>query len=664
MPLLDHLPVIDDRRHADLVAEARARIPRYTPEWTDLNDNEPGMAVVQLLAWMAELLLYRLGQVPQLNYIKFLELIGTQLEAARPARAELTLGVLPSFTEPTLIVPMRTQVAAEVPGATTPVVFETERALVALAAPLEAVLLDTGFELADASVANADASSGFTAFGRTARIGASLMLGFGVALPFPAMQLDLMVWLQAPKASRSRPPLSVAGGGAAVPPPAVIAWEYWNGAEWAPLDLLDDQSAAFSRSGHVLLQTPAATAPTGPLAAATMGALPGARHWIRARLVSGAYPAGPVLAAVRTNTVPVVQAQSVDAEILGRATGLDEQVFTLANRPVLDGSLELQVDEGLGFETWSEVDDFFASGPDDRHYVLDRSTGELRFGRGARLRVPTANPNRPSNVLALRYRFGGGAVGNVAAGQINALRAGVPGIDGDAVVNLFAAGGGTDEEALDAARERAQQSLKSHERAVTAEDFELHARAAGAARAIALPLHHPQFAELQVPGVVSVVVVPPAPQADPLLDPAPMPSEALLRAICDALDRRRLLTTELYVIAPRYREVVVSATLVCRSSADLAAVKQQALTALARWFHPLVGGDDATVDTDGSGWPFGGDLYHSALVQRLLLPGVRRVNDVRVEIDSEELPACTDVELPGTVLLSSGAHRIQVVYER
>lgn len=664
MPLLDHLPVIDDRRHADLVAEARARIPRYTPEWTDLNDNDAGIAIVQLLAWLSEMLLFRLGQVPQLNLVKFLELIGTQLQPARPATAEITLGVLPTFAEPTLIVPMHTQVAAEVPGATTPVVFETERALVALTAPLEAVLLDSGFEFSDVSAANDEASAGFSPFGRTARIGASMMLGFGAALPFPTMQLDLMVWLQAPKPSRSRPPLTVSGGSATAAATAVLAWEYWNGSEWIALDLLDDQTGAFSRSGHVLLQTPALTSPSGILQPATMGLAAAARYWIRARLVSGAYAGGPVLAAVRTNTVPATQAQSVDAEVLGRATGLDDQVFTLANRPVLDGSLVLQVDEGTGFETWTEVPDFFASRPEDRHYVLDRSTGEVRFGRGAQLRVPMANPNRPSNVLALAYRFGGGAAGNVGAGQINALRASVPGIDSDAVANLFAASSGTDEETLDAAQLRAQQSLKSHERAVTAEDFELHARAAGAARAKALPLVHPQFADLPIPGVVSVVVVPPALTPDPLQDPAPQPGEALLRVICDELDRRRLMSTELYVIAPRYREVVVSATLSCRPGTDLAAIKQQALLMLQRWFHPLIGGDDATLETAGSGWPFGGDIYHSALVQRLLLPGVRRINDVLIRIDGQEQPACTDVELAGTVLLSSGAHQLQVVYER
>ena len=66
MPLADNLPVIDDRRYADLRRRgSRTRIPRYAPEWTDLNDNEPGIAIVQLLAWLSRNAALRLGQVPQ-----------------------------------------------------------------------------------------------------------------------------------------------------------------------------------------------------------------------------------------------------------------------------------------------------------------------------------------------------------------------------------------------------------------------------------------------------------------------------------------------------------------------------------------------------------------------------------------------------------------------
>lgn len=665
MPLSDHLPVIDDRRHADLVAEARARIPRYVPEWTDLNDNEPGIAVVQLLAWLSEMLLFRLGQVPRLNHIKFLELIGTRLEPAHPASAELSFGTVAGFGEPTVIVPLHTQVAAELPGVQTPLVFETEAALVAITAPLDAVLLDSGFELADVSAANADGATGFAPFGRSARTGAAMLLGFSSDPAFPTTPLDLAFFVRTPATpGRSRTPLVVPGGGAAPQAPATLQWEHWNGSEWIALDVLGDDTLAFTRSGHVVLQLPASNAVSGVPMPATMAPAAGLRYWLRVRLTGGAYTRAPVLAAVRTNTVPALQAQTVEGELLGRATGLDDQVFRLANAPVLAASLVLQVDEGPGFETWTEVPDFFASGPEDRHYVLDRSTGDVRFGRGGQLRVPMANPGRPSNVLALSYRFGGGAAGNVPAGAVSALRASVPGIDADAVANLQPAGGGTDEETLAAAEERARQQLKSRERAVTAEDFELHAKAAGAARALALPLVHPDFAGLQVPGVVSVVVVPPAREADALDDPAPQPTEALLRAVCAELDARRLLTTELYAIAPRYREVVVGATLSCRAGTDTAAIKLQAQRALARWLHPLVGGDDAGIDDNGSGWPFGGDLYHSALVQKLLLPGVRRVNDVRVWIDGVEQPACTDVEVEPGVLLTSGAHQLSVVTER
>ena len=36
------IPVLDDRSFDQLVAEAKARIPVHTPEWTNLNDSDPG----------------------------------------------------------------------------------------------------------------------------------------------------------------------------------------------------------------------------------------------------------------------------------------------------------------------------------------------------------------------------------------------------------------------------------------------------------------------------------------------------------------------------------------------------------------------------------------------------------------------------------------------
>lgn len=644
MPLRNEYPVIDDRRYADIVAEARARIPRYTPEWNDVNDNEPGMAVVQLMAWMSDLLIARLGRVPKLNYLKFLELLGIELMPARPARAELSFPVQPGFAEPTLIVPMHTQVAAEVPGEERPVVFETEKALTAIAARLDAVQVYQGLQTTDVSTANAEVQAGFLAFGPAVRLGNALMLGFDSALDFPTVPIDLAVWVGRRDA---RAPLYV-DSPLATAPPATLAWEYWNGKDWYPLDTLRDDTAAFTRSGHVLL----GAAPRGGPQRAALGKVAAPRYWLRAHLAKGAYQRPPRLLAVRTNTVPAIAAQSVDAEIVGRSSGMPDQVFQLAQHPVLAGSLALEVDEGDGLQPWQEVPDFLASGPNDPHFVLNRTTGEIRF-HGIGGRIPVANPNRPANIVARRYRIGGGAQGNVGAGVITTLRGSLPGIDTEGVGNLFPAFGGGDEETLEAARERAAATLKSHERAVTRDDFELHARqVGGVARARALPLFHPAFPGVEVPGVVSVVIVPEAsdPQR-PLDDPAPQPTEGLLREVCAWLDQRRLATTELYVLAPTYRLLRLKATLTVAGDADLAAVKQAALLTLRRYFHPLVGGEDSSLEADGSGWPFGGDINYSRVVQRLLLPGVVSVDDLLFELDGVDYPACANVPVGGGALL-------------
>lgn len=648
MPLKSEIPSIDDRRYADLIAEARARVPRYTPEWTDLNENEPGMAVIELFGWMTELLMYRLGKVPQLNYLKFLELIGIELTPAQPARAEVTFPLLPGYAAPSTVVPLHTQLQTAQPDERgRAIVFETERALVALSARLDAVQSDNGVSVSDLSPLNAQAEAGFQPFGPTPRSGSALLIGFDSILDFPSVELNLMFWVK----TRGTREAAFTRCGDALPAPAQLQWEYWNGSEWRTLDLLKDETAAFTRSGHIYLNAPA----KGHMQRATLGKVAGARYWIRARIRGGAYQQAPLLRAIRTNTVSVIQAETIDAEILGGSNGRPEQVFTLANTPVLDRTLTLTVDEGDGAAIWQEVKDFHASGPDDLHYVLNRTTGEIRFGDGRHGRIPVSNPRRPSNIVARRYRVGGGRRGNVGAGGIDSLRGSAIGVDAGSIGNLMASGGGADEESLDDAIDRVPQMLKSHERAVTREDFEMHARAAGGiARARALPLFHPEFPGVEVPGVVSVIVVP---EPDDLADPAPMPTESTLRAVCAELDSRRLATVELYVVAPTYAEISISAELVCRDDADLAAAKQAALAAIGDYFHPLRGGDD------GRGWPFGGDIYYSQVLQRLQVAGVRRVARLQIALDGEAATACSDVALPPNVLLSNGLHDIAVRYE-
>ena len=646
MPLQDLVPKIDNRRYQDIVAEARTRIPRYTPEWTDLNENDPGIALVELFAWMSDLLLYRLGKVPELNYLKFLELIGVELLPAEPASAEVTFPVLPTTTEPFVIVPLNTPVSAEAPGDDRPIVFETERSLIALTASLASVQVFDGYAFTDVTLANTEAEDPYAPFGPAAADGAALLLGFKYNAPFPEVRLDLAVFFAAPRT----PSTAVECGPSQVPlvNTAEVVWEYWSASGWRALSLLKDETRTFLRTGHVLLKTPA----KGKMATLSVNGSP-ALFWIRAVVKRTAWDSAPQILAVRTNTVAVQQAETARDEVLGGTDGEPNQVHRLANTPVLPGTLILEVDEGDGFVEWSRVDDLYGSGPDDRHYVLNRTTGEVRFGNGTRGAIPVANPGNPAgNVVARRYRFGGGRRGNVAAGAIKTLDISVPGIAEDQVGNLLPAAGGRDEETLQAAKERAPATLKANNRAVTAEDFEELARRVGTVkRARALPLHHPQFPDVKVPGVVSVIVIPENDQ------PNPMPSEGTVRSVCALLNRNRLLTTEVYVIPPTYHEVSVAAELVASPAADLGTVKEAVHEALITYFHPLRGGDN------GLGWPFGGDIFFSRVYQRMQdVAGVERIERVVITLDGESAEECKDVPVPDGALLFSTTHDVEVHY--
>ena len=106
MPLADHIPQLDDRSYDSIVAEMRSRIARYTPEWqpvwTDVNDSDPGITMLQVFAWLGEMLAYRMNRVPELNYLKFLQLLGIELRPKEPAQAEITFPVRAAHPEPTV----------------------------------------------------------------------------------------------------------------------------------------------------------------------------------------------------------------------------------------------------------------------------------------------------------------------------------------------------------------------------------------------------------------------------------------------------------------------------------------------------------------------------------------------------------------------------------
>ncbi len=83
-------PNLDDRSFQDIVDEAKRLIPRYCPEWTNHNVSDPGVALIELFAWMSEMVLFRLNQVPERLYVHFLNMVGIEPFPPSVARADLT----------------------------------------------------------------------------------------------------------------------------------------------------------------------------------------------------------------------------------------------------------------------------------------------------------------------------------------------------------------------------------------------------------------------------------------------------------------------------------------------------------------------------------------------------------------------------------------------
>lgn len=82
-------PRLDDLRYDRLVEELIRRIPVHAPEWTDYNDSDPGITLIQLFAYLGEQVGYRLNRVPEKNHVELLKLLGVRLKAARAARTRL-----------------------------------------------------------------------------------------------------------------------------------------------------------------------------------------------------------------------------------------------------------------------------------------------------------------------------------------------------------------------------------------------------------------------------------------------------------------------------------------------------------------------------------------------------------------------------------------------
>ena len=625
-------PILDDRSYAELKAELLRRIPVYTPEWTDHNESDPGIALLELFAFLGESVLYRFKQIPQTTKIEFLRLLGVRPRPAVPATAllaattELPAGVpIPAGTEvragavvfsttgATQVWPLDVVAVGKTPA---PAVAagdraEADRRADALA---RAGLSDTDPArfyattavpadplAADAVPLDVDATLDHGLWIAVLRRKATDLAALGGRSLFVGLAFDEKV--KRPFALQALDAAGAAGFGSpdltADPPP--MLWRLWNGVDagLTPLDVGDDTTRGLVTTGTVEVLLPPHLPAIDPTAVSPGDAdnpppLDDAEQagnviaWLQVsrpetdHLNDGITP----VSWVGVNAVRAEHARTAKPELLGSGTGDADQAYPLTQHPVLAGSTRLQVEESGAWQDWTEVDTYVVSDADDRHYSVDHEAGVVHFG-GPKV------PQLGERIRVQSYRYGGGLAGNVVAGALSAISAG-----GVKIANPLPAAGGADAAALSEALDAIPADVHRRDRAVVAEDFrELAGQVTGVGRAETLPLLHPDTPSVPAAGVVSVLVFP----TEDLTNPqAPLPGLGLLRRVAHYLDERRLVTTELYVVPPTYRPVLVSIGLAVRAGYQVDAVRRWVDAILRQYLAPL-----PPLGPDGTGWPLG-----------------------------------------------------------
>ena len=641
-------PNLDDRRFQDLVDDAKRIVQRRCPEWTDHNVSDPGVTLIETFAFMVDQLIYRLNRVPDRLYVKFLDLMGVRLFPPTAAKVDATFWL--SAVQPaTVEVPAGTEVATLRTEDREAISFTVLEALAIVPCTRSRVASSIAPPKVEDHTERLELGEGFHCFDATPKPGDALLIGLSNPVPSCAVLLELECQIEGVGVDPRHPP---------------IVWEAWDGRGWTACELDRDETGGLNKDGEVVVHVPK-THVASQLGGQRAG-------WLRCRVVEAekdqpVYSASPLIKRVDASTIGgttvAVNAEIVDGEVLGTSQGVPGQRFRLLRSPVVPAEepIVLDVTSGEGWQEWSPVTSFAHSTTRDRHFQLDPASGEIVFGPAVRepdgtLRSYGAVPPNGAVLRVRSYRTGGGRKGNVARGAIRVLRTSIPFIG--RVDNRRPGGGGVDGEDLEAAKIRGPMTLRTRDRAVTAEDYEQIGLEAAPEVARVRCARAGEGAEA---GAVRVLVVPSAVEDEPgrLRFEQLVPSDETLARIAAYLDERRVIGARVVVEPPSYQGITVVARLRSRPRTAPDRLQAQALEALYQYFHPITGGPD------GDGWPFGrpihaGEVY--AVLQRL--HGTELVEEARLfpadPITGRRGEAVQRLEIDRHALVFSYNHQVLV----
>lgn len=617
------LPNLDDQKYADIVEAAKRRIPIIFPEWTDFNEHDPGITIIELFAWLKEMQQYFLNRISDKSYENMLRLLGIEVYGSAPAKVSVCFGE--SGVPQRLL---RGCTAAAADGT----VFTADEDFQRSPFRIGSIFIENSDGFVDISGIAAEGDTTFFPFGNTLHSdGCRLYIkpdDIDAARFFDGVSLHFAV---ADKYTVKRNP-----AGSSSFAPRDIVWEYSTADGFAPCEVLSDSTYSLSFSGVVKLRI-------GKDIASVSGSGLPEGMWLRARLTYCGCEDMPQLRMIYTDEVKLSQ-RRVDAAYMDFRIGediivkdmlaLEGMCFVLLRdehgwqyiqdaplekteqgvRVALDGYSDIAAADGAPnvrviycsenfgrtkmfyssdglpcqqfdfdpdgqlltsdirimvcdredsrFPRWREysfIDSMELAGPYDRCFSYDEERRRLVFGDNENAEAP---PRGNENIMIISCSATKGAQGNLPPKSLSAISS----ADGSyAVFQYDPCRGGRDKEDFRHAMERMKRSLSECTRAVTAEDYRtLALKTPGLmvadAKAVSRGSDDLSGASGADGGEVNTVSLVVLPYSSSKF---PMPDRRFLAAVQEHIENYRLITTKVEVIEPVYVKIDIWADIIC-----------------------------------------------------------------------------------------------------
>ncbi len=597
---------LDDERFADIMQQAKKQISEIYPVWTDYNDHDPGITMLELFAWLKEVQQFHMNQIGEEHLWAYLRLMGITRMRKRASEAVIRMGRMQKLQ----FFPRGSRFFAG------DVCFEAAMPVYIGGTGIVKLSVRQPGEPGRAEhypLREASAGMRIPAFGMRPVKGSALLIGMdGSLTAHVTHSLSVRV------ADREGRKQGIIGEKKDFYPLAEFSLEYWENGKKKCAEIVEDTTHQFLEDGFVSFRL------DGEMTAGEDGLF-----WLQIVLGRCGYGAPPVLAGISLHEVTARQQRTVsqcrdghlkagetirltdylaftgkflffrrrgeqffpyegkvekrlgdeeavfslpelagheemdyrmvlygedvqEAVLIGEGSGLPYQEFEPALRGLCAGGLtlmtEMEKDSGC-YVCASLCEDFSEAGAHDMVFSFREEDGKILFGDCDHGMAPEGKILLAAGVVSL------GQEGNVKEGSI--CRFGEGAMQADAgmageffVTNRYPAKGGRNTETLAESRERMLSGLGKTRRAVTYEDYErlvmdIPGLMIESVRAIPANKLRKQDGTVQEE-CVTLVVKPDSPEDKPVL------SEAYRQNILRALEPARIIGTRIAVLSPEY----------------------------------------------------------------------------------------------------------------